>query len=42
MALRIVLIGQAAFARRCWRMRTRGDDVAAVYCPPDTGAKLDR
>lgn len=42
MALRIVLIGQAAFAEKVLQgLLARGDDVAAVYCPPDTGAKPD-
>src|SRR5215203_4535723 len=42
MALRIVLIGQAAFAEKVLHgLIARGDDVAAVYCPPDAGAKPD-
>ena len=42
MALRIVLIGQAAFAEKVLLgLLARGDDVVAVYCPPDTGAKPD-
>ncbi len=42
MALRIVLIGQAAFAEKVLQgLIARGDDVAAVYCPPDAGAKPD-
>lgn len=42
MALRIVLIGQAAFAEKVLLgLIARGDDVAAVYCPPDAGAKPD-
>jgi methionyl-tRNA formyltransferase len=42
MALRIVLIGQAAFAEKVLHgLIARGDDVAAVYCPPDGGAKPD-
>jgi methionyl-tRNA formyltransferase len=42
MALRIVLIGQAAFAEQVLQgLLARGDDVAAVYCPPDSGAKPD-
>ena len=41
--MRIVLIGQAAFAQRVLDgLRERGHDVAAVYCPPDApGAKTD-
>jgi methionyl-tRNA formyltransferase len=42
MALRIVLIGQAAFAEKVLQgLLERGHDVAAVYCPPDAGAKVD-
>jgi methionyl-tRNA formyltransferase len=42
MALRIVLFGQAAFAEKVLQgLLARGDDVAAVYCPPDVGAKID-
>jgi len=42
MALRIVLIGQAAFAEKVLQgLIARGDDVAAVYCPPDAGPKPD-
>jgi methionyl-tRNA formyltransferase len=42
MALRIVLFGQAAFAEKVLQgLLARGDDVAAVYCAPDTGAKPD-
>lgn len=42
MALRIVLIGQAAFAEKVLLgLLERGHDVAAVYCPPDSGAKAD-
>ncbi len=41
MSLRIVLIGQAAFAEKVLEgLVARGDDVAAVYCPPD-GARPD-
>jgi len=37
--MRIVLIGQAAFAQQVLDgMRARGHDVAAVYCPPDAAA----
>ncbi|MGH7785807.1 MAG: methionyl-tRNA formyltransferase [Candidatus Binatia bacterium] len=36
--MRIALIGQAAFAQRVLDgVRARGHEVAAVYCPPDTG-----
>jgi len=42
MALRIVLIGQAAFAEQVLRgLLVRGDEVVAVYCPPDTGGRPD-
>jgi len=41
MSLRIVLIGQAAFAEKVLNgLVARGDDIAAVYCPPD-GARPD-
>lgn len=40
--MRIILIGQAAFAEKVLDgARQRGHDVAAVYCPPDAGAKPD-
>ena len=40
MALRIVLIGQAAFAEKVLLgLLARGHDVAAVYCPPDSGGR---
>lgn len=41
--MRIVLIGQAAFAERVLDgLRAAGHDVAAAYCPPDQpGAKID-
>jgi len=41
--MRIVLIGQAAFAEKVLDgIRERGHDVVAVYCPPDpAGGKLD-
>lgn len=41
--MRIVLIGQAAFAERVLDgLRANGHEVAAVYCPPDTpGSKTD-
>jgi methionyl-tRNA formyltransferase len=42
MALRIVLIGQAAFAEQVVRgLLVRGDEVVAVYCPPDRGGRPD-
>lgn len=42
MALRIVLIGQAAFAEKVLHgLLERGHDIAAVYSPPDAGAKVD-
>lgn len=42
MALRIVLIGQAAFAEKVLQgLGARGDEVGAVYCPPDAGPKPD-
>jgi methionyl-tRNA formyltransferase len=38
MSLRIVLIGQAAFAEKVLAgLVAGGDDVTAVYCPPDAG-----
>lgn len=41
--MRIVLIGQAAFAQRVLDgLRERAHDLAAVYCPPDAaGARVD-
>ncbi|MBI4515784.1 MAG: methionyl-tRNA formyltransferase [Deltaproteobacteria bacterium] len=40
--MRIILIGQAAFAEKVLDgVRKDGHQVAAVYCPPDTGAKPD-
>jgi methionyl-tRNA formyltransferase len=40
--MRIILIGQAAFAQKVLDgARERGHDVAAVYCPPDAGEKPD-
>ena len=41
--MRILLIGQAAFAQRVFDgLRERGHDLAAVYCPPDApGGKPD-
>src|SRR4051812_20252232 len=42
MGLRIVLFGQAAFAEQVLRgLIDRGDDVVAVYCPPDRGGRSD-
>jgi methionyl-tRNA formyltransferase len=42
MGLRIVLIGQAAFAEQVLRgLIDRGDQVVAVYSPPDSGARPD-
>ena len=41
--MRIILIGQAAFAEKTLeKLVGKGDEVVAVYCPPDTpGGKLD-
>lgn len=40
--MRIILIGQAAFAEKVLDgARERGHEVAAVYCPPDSGSKPD-
>ena len=42
MGLRIVLIGQAAFAEQVLRgLIDRGDEVVAVYAPPDSGSRVD-
>ncbi len=42
MALRIVLIGQAAFGEKTLERLARDQEVVAVYCPPDApGAKSD-
>ena len=42
MGLRIVLFGQAAFAEQVLRgLMERGDEVVAVYCPPDSGSRVD-
>src|SRR5205814_471523 len=42
MALRIVVIGQAAFGEQVFiGLRARGHDVAAVYAPPDTSQRPD-
>jgi methionyl-tRNA formyltransferase len=41
-ALRILLVGQAAFAEEILRgLEAAGDRIAAVVCPPDTGPKPD-
>lgn len=40
--MRIILFGQAAFAEQVLDgLRARAHEVAAVYCPPDAGAKPD-
>ena len=40
--MRILLVGQAAFAEEVLRgLETAGDVIAAVVCPPDAGAKPD-
>jgi methionyl-tRNA formyltransferase len=42
MALRIVLIGQAAFGEQTLERLARAQEIVAVYCPPDVpGAKPD-
>jgi methionyl-tRNA formyltransferase len=42
MALKIVVIGQAAFGEQVLTgLLARGHDVVAVYCPPDTPARPD-
>ncbi len=42
MALRIILVGQAAFGEQTLERLARNHSVVAVYCPPDTpGAKAD-
>ncbi len=42
MALRIVVIGQAAFGEQVLTgLLARAHDVAGVYCPPDTAARPD-
>ena len=42
MALRIVLIGQAAFGEKTLERLSRDHEIVAVYCPPDAqGAKPD-
>ncbi|MFQ5665831.1 MAG: methionyl-tRNA formyltransferase [Candidatus Binatia bacterium] len=40
--MRIILVGQGAFAEQVFDgLRERGHAVAAVYCPPDSGTRLD-
>jgi len=40
--MRIILVGQAAFAEKVLDgARARGHEVAAVYCPPDAGTRVD-
>ncbi|HEX7409586.1 MAG TPA: methionyl-tRNA formyltransferase [Candidatus Binatia bacterium] len=40
--MRIILVGQAAFAEQVLdRLRERQHDVLAVYCPPDSGERID-
>ena len=41
--MRIILIGQAAFAEKTLeKLLGKGEEVVAVYCPPDVpGGKLD-
>ena len=41
--MRIILIGQAAFAEKTLeKLLSKGEEVVAVYCPPDVpGGKLD-
>jgi methionyl-tRNA formyltransferase len=42
MALRIVLVGQAAFGEKTLERLSRDHEIVAVYCPPDaTGGKID-
>jgi len=42
MALRIVLIGQAAFGEKTLERLSRNQEIVAVYCPPDLpDARLD-
>ena len=42
MALRIILVGQAAFGEKTLERLAREHEVAAVYCPPDAaGGKPD-
>jgi methionyl-tRNA formyltransferase len=41
-ALRIILVGQAAFAEKVLDgVRAHGHEVVAVYCPPEAGARPD-
>ena len=40
--MRILLVGQAAFAEEVLRgLVAAGDTIAAIVCPPDAGSKLD-
>ncbi|HYV56203.1 MAG TPA: methionyl-tRNA formyltransferase [Candidatus Nitrosopolaris sp.] len=40
--MRVLLVGQAAFAEQVLRsLEEAGDVIAAVICPPDAGSKLD-
>lgn len=40
--MRIILVGQAAFAEKVLEgALERGHEVAAVYCPPDAGTRVD-
>jgi len=40
--VRILLVGQAAFAEEVLRgLAAAGDEIAAVFCPPDAGPKPD-
>src|SRR6185295_18406780 len=40
--MRIILVGQAAFAEEVFRgLEAAGDTIAAVVCPPDAGPKPD-
>jgi methionyl-tRNA formyltransferase len=42
MALRIVLVGQAAFGEKTLERLSRDHQIVAVYCPPDApGGKID-
>jgi len=42
MALRIVLVGQAAFGEKTLERLSRDHEIVAVYCPPDApGGRLD-
>ncbi len=40
--MRIVLVGQAAFAEKVLDgLREHGHEIAALYCPPDAGSRVD-